>query len=85
MKNKKHSSDVHRLSFKSKYFEEYDIDIDITYYGVHVSDLHTIYAGRRDPDHPVVISHEIACEPFKVGANVEVIKVSGRVGVSTQA
>jgi len=41
-------SDFHFLEYKPKRFEDYDIDIEITHYGVCASDLHTINGGWGD-------------------------------------
>jgi alcohol dehydrogenase (NADP+) len=84
VKDKKHWSDFHRMSYKPKRFEDYDCDIEITHCGICASDLHTINAGWGEPDYPQVVGHEIVGKVLKVGPKVKTIKVGDRVGVGAQ-
>jgi alcohol dehydrogenase (NADP+) len=84
VKSKEKWSDFHRISYKPKRFEDYDIDIEITHCGVCASDLHTINGGWGDADYPIVAGHEIVGKALKVGPKVKSIKVGDRVGVGAQ-
>lgn len=58
-----------------------DVVIDILYYGVCHSDLHTVRNDRGGTTYPIVPGHEIIGRVIKVGSDVTKFKIGDTVGV----
>lgn len=80
----KNFTDVTKIKFTPKTFEEYDIDVKIHACGVCGSDVHTASGAWGEVMLPVIVGHEIIGEVVKVGSKVTTVKNGDRVGVGAQ-
>lgn len=69
------------VEFPVKDFQDYDIDVEISYTGVCGTDLHTLRNGWNTTNYPVIVGHEIVGKAVRVGPKVKSIKHGDRVGV----
>jgi len=78
-------SSFKKQNFKTKNFEDNDVDIKIECCGVCGSDVHTITGGWGEASLPICVGHEVIGTAVKVGKNCKTgVKVGDRVGVGAQ-
>ncbi|AOA60964.1 NADPH-dependent medium chain alcohol dehydrogenase [Komagataella phaffii CBS 7435] len=74
-------SEVKKIQFTPRPFQEDDVDIKIEACGICSSDIHTISGGWGQPKLPSIVGHEIVGTVVRVGSKVDNIKVGDTVGM----
>lgn len=77
-------TNVSKIKFTPKPFEDYDVDVKIKACGICGLDCHTISGQWGHVDLPVIVGHEIIGEVIRAGPKVSTLKVGDRVGVGAQ-